>query len=67
MVAQGVKSKLEVQKTLDKTQILIDSLMQKYFGYSFYCTIIKKQAQRNDKHPKVRENRKKNIKNTKKC
>ena len=26
------KSKFEVQKALDKTQILFDSLMQKYFG-----------------------------------
>ena len=26
------KSKFEVQKALDKTQILFDSLVQKYFG-----------------------------------
>ena len=31
-VKQVDKSKLEVQKALDKTQILFDSLMQQYFG-----------------------------------
>lgn len=31
-VEQVNKSKLEVQKALDKTQILFDSLMQQYFG-----------------------------------
>lgn len=31
-VAEVDKSKLEVQKALDKTQLLFDSLMQQYFG-----------------------------------
>ena len=31
-VAQVDKSKVAVQKSLEKTQLLFDSLMQKYFG-----------------------------------
>ena len=31
-VEQVNKSKVAVQKALDETQILFDSLMQKYFG-----------------------------------
>ena len=31
-VAQIDKSKSVIQKSLDETQILFDSLMQKYFG-----------------------------------
>lgn len=31
-VAQTDKSKVMIQKTLDETQILFDSLFQKYFG-----------------------------------
>ena len=31
-VAQVDKSKAAVQKSLDETQILFDSLMQEYFG-----------------------------------
>ena len=31
-VHQVDKSKLEVQKALDETQLLFDSLMQQYFG-----------------------------------
>ena len=31
-VDQVNKSKVEVQKALDKAQLLFDSLMQKYFG-----------------------------------
>ena len=31
-VEQTDKSKVEVQKALDKAQLLMDSLMQKYFG-----------------------------------
>ena len=31
-VAQVDKSKLQIQKSLDETQLLFDSLMQKYFG-----------------------------------
>lgn len=31
-VKQVDKSKVAVQKALDKTQLLFDSLMQKYFG-----------------------------------
>ena len=31
-VAEVDKSKVEVQKALDQTQLLFDSLMQQYFG-----------------------------------
>ena len=31
-VAQTDKSKAAIQKSLDETQLLFDSLMQKYFG-----------------------------------
>lgn len=31
-VAQTDKSKFEIQKSLEKTQLLFDSLMQEYFG-----------------------------------
>ena len=31
-VQQVNKSKFEVQKSLEKTQLLFDSLMQEYFG-----------------------------------
>ena len=31
-VEQVDKSKVEIQKALDKTQMLFDSLMQQYFG-----------------------------------
>ena len=34
-VNQTDKSKAAVQKALDETQLLFDSLMQKYFGYSY--------------------------------
>lgn len=34
-VTQADKSKAAVQKALDETQLLFDSLMQKYFGYSY--------------------------------
>ena len=32
-VAEVDKSKVEVQKALDQTQLLFDSLMQQYFGW----------------------------------
>jgi type I restriction enzyme S subunit len=31
-VKQVDKSKFEIQKSIDETQMLFDSLMQKYFG-----------------------------------
>lgn len=32
IIAQVDKSKVAIQKSLDETQMLFDSLMQKYFG-----------------------------------
>lgn len=34
-VTQADKSKVAIQKALDEAQLLFDSLMQKYFGYSY--------------------------------